>query len=117
IHSDFLGEVAVGDGDGDIGNIAHLGRQIARHTSDAFRQILPNVAHVTHPRLAAELAFGTDLACDTGYFRGETAQLIDHGVYRILELQDFAADIDSDFFRQIAVGDGDSNVSDVAHLV
>ena len=117
IDSDFFRQVAVGDGDGDIGDVAHLGGQIARHNVDAFGQILPNAAHVTNLRLAAKLSFGADLARDTGDFRGETAQLIDHGVDCVFELENLAADIDSDFFRQVAVGDGDGDIGDVAHLV
>ena len=117
IHRDLLREVAVGDGDGDIGDVAHLGGQIAGHNVDAFGQIFPNAADVTNLRLAAELSFGTDLACDTGDFRGETAQLIHHGVDRVFELEDLAADIDRDLLGQVAVGDGDGDIGDVAHLV
>src|SRR4029434_9923198 len=98
-------------------DVADLGGQIAGHNVDAFGQILPNAAHVTNLGLAAELSFGADLARDTGDFRGETAQLIDHGVDRVFELENLAADIDGDFFRQVAVADGDGDIGDVAHLV
>ena len=40
--------------------------------------------------LAAELALGADLAGDAGDFGGEGAQLIDHRVDGVLELQDLA---------------------------
>src|SRR5262249_55788664 len=81
----------------------HLGGQIAGHHVDAFRQILPNTADVTNLGLTAELTFGADLACDPGDFRSETAQLIDHGVDRVFELENLAAHVDSNFLRQIAV--------------
>src|SRR5262249_5664172 len=84
-----------------------------RRSSDL---ILPSAADVTDLGLAAELAFGADLARDPGDFGGETAQLIDHGVDRVFELENLAAHVDSNLLRQIAVGDGDSDVSDVAHL-
>ena len=48
--------------------------------------------------LAAELSFGTDLARDTGDFRGETAQLIHHRVDRILELQNLSFDVHRNLF-------------------
>src|SRR5262249_6792007 len=117
IDSYFFRQVAVGDGDGDIGDVADLGGQIARHDVDAFGEILPNAADVTHLRLAAELSFGADLAGDPGDFGSETPELIDHGVDRIFEPESLAADIDSDFFRQIAVGDGDGDIGNIAHLV
>ena len=71
---------------------------------------------VANHGLAAELAFGADLAGDAGDFGGKGIELIDHGVDGFFELEDLAADIDGDFLGQIAVGDGDGNVGDVAHL-
>jgi hypothetical protein len=53
-----------------------------------------------HHRLAAELAFGADLARDARHFRGEGAQLIDHRVDGFLELEDLAAHVDGDLLRQ-----------------
>src|SRR5206468_2314727 len=46
----------------------------------------------------------------------EGVELVDHGVERFLQLQDFAAHIDGDLLRQVAVGDGGRDVGDVAHL-
>ena len=40
--------------------------------------------------LAAELAFGADLARDARDFAGEGVELVDHRVDRFLQLQDFA---------------------------
>ena len=69
-----------------------------------------------HDRLAAELALGADLARDARHLRGERAQLVDHRVDGFLELQDLAAHVDGDLLRQVAVGDRDRHVGDVAHL-
>ena len=66
--------------------------------------------------LAAELAFGAHFAGHAGHFRGERAQLIDHRVDRVLELQNFALHVDRDLLRQVAVGHGRRHVGDVADL-
>src|SRR5262249_59830463 len=92
------------------------GGEVTGQGVDAVGQILPGASDARDQGLAAELAFGTDLARDPSDFGGETAQLIDHGVDRVFELKDFAANIDSDLFRQIAVRDRDGHVGTVAHL-
>ena len=46
--------------------------------------------------LAAELAFGADLAGHAAHFAGEAVELIDHRVDRVLQLEDLAADVDGD---------------------
>src|SRR4029077_18910423 len=66
--------------------------------------------------LAAEPAFGADLACDAGHFAGEGVQLVHHRVDGLLQLQDLARDIDRDLFRQIALRDRRRDLGDVAHL-
>ena len=43
-------------------------------------------------------------------------ELIHHGVDGFFELQNLATHIDGDLFRQVAVGDGDRDIGDVAHL-
>ena len=73
-------------------------------------------ADAGHLGLAAELAFGADLARHARHFGGERAQLIDHRVDGVLELQDLAAHVDGDLLRQVAVGDGDGDLGDVADL-
>ena len=47
---------------------------------------------------------------------GERAELIDHRVDGVLELEDLALDVDRDLLRQVAVGDGGRDVGDVADL-
>src|SRR5438309_8893712 len=116
IDGDFLRQIAVGDGDGDVGDVANLGRQVTGHGVDAVRQVLPGAGDPGHGGLAAELAFGADFAGDAGDFGGERIQLIDHRVDRFFELQDFAMDVDGDFLREVAVGHGDCNFGDVADL-
>src|SRR5262249_39621596 len=43
-------------------------------------------------------------------------QLVHHGVDRLFELEDFATDINGDFAREISIGNGRSNLGDIAHL-
>ena len=69
-----------------------------------------------HLRLAAELAFGADLARDARDFGGERVQLIDHRVDGVLQLEDLALDVDRDLARQVAAGDGGRDLGDVADL-
>ena len=81
-----------------------------------FGQVLPGAGDAGNDRLAAELAVGTDLAGDARHLGGERAQLIDHRVDGLLELQDLAAHVDRDLLRQVAVGHGNRHLGDVAHL-
>src|SRR5207245_356796 len=105
VDSDLLGEVAVGHGRGDFGDIAHLGGQVASHEVDAIRQVLPRTAHVPHVRLSAQLAFRTHLAGHARYFRRKGAELVHHRIDHVLDLKDLAADIDSNLLREVAGGD------------
>ena len=86
------------------------------HRVDRVGEVLPRAGDAGHDRLHAEAAFGADFARDARDFRGERAQLLDHRVDGFLQLQDLAADVDGDLARQVAVGDGDRHVGDVAHL-
>jgi hypothetical protein len=62
------------------------------------------------------LPFGADLARDARHFGCERAQLVDHLVDGLLELEDLAAHVDRDLARQVAVRDRDRDLRDVAHL-
>src|SRR5437867_186485 len=116
VDGDFLGEVAVGDGDGHVGDVSDLGRQITGHEVDAIGQVFPGTGDARNDGLAAQFAFGADLAGNAGHFGGETAQLVDHRVDGILELPDFAAHIDGDFLGELALHDAVAIVGDVSDL-
>ena len=73
-------------------------------------------ADAGHDGLAAQPAFGADLARHARHFRGERPELVDHRVDGFLELEDLAADVDGDLLGEVAVGHGDRHVGDVAHL-
>src|SRR5205814_4485649 len=116
VHGDLLGQVALGDGGRDFGDVSDLAGQIARHRIDAVGEILPGTGDAAHQRLAAELAFGADLARDARHFAGEGVELVDHGVDGVFQLEDFAAHVDGDLLRQVAVGDRGGHFRDVADL-
>ena len=100
VDRDLAREVALGDGGGDFGDVADLVGQVAGHGVDAIGEIFPGAGDALHVGLAAELAFRTDFARHARDFGGEGAELIDHGVDGVLQLQNFAARIDRDLGGQ-----------------
>ena len=112
----FLRQVAVGDGGGDLGDVAHLAGQVAGHQVDVVGQVLPGAGDALDLGLAAELALGADLAGDAGHLGGEAVELVDHRVDGVLQLEDLALDVDGDLLGEVAVGDGGGDLGDVAHL-
>src|SRR5207245_5617551 len=105
VDGDLSGEVAVGDGGGDLGDVADLGRQVAGHRVDAIGEVAPRARHAFDAGLAAELALGADLAGDARDFGGEGAKLVDHGVDGRMELQHLAAHVGGDLARYVDRGD------------
>ena len=95
---------------------AHLVGEVGRHHVDGVGQVLPGAAHARHLRLAAQLAFGADLARDARHLGGEGVQLVDHRVDGVLELEDLAVDVDGDLAREVAARDRRGHLGDVAHL-
>ena len=102
VDRDLLRQVAVGDGDGHIGDVANLVGEVRGHRVDVVGEILPGAGHAGHLRLAAELAFGADLAGHAADLGGEGVELIDHRVDRVLQLQNFALHVDGDLRGEIA---------------
>src|SRR5207302_837675 len=107
---DLLGEVAFLNGGGDLGDIPHLRRQVARHEVHAVGKVLPDAADAAHLRLPAELALGADFVGDTRDFEGEGAQLLNHRVDRSgrpqeLALQGPAVQLEIHGLEEVAFGD------------
>src|SRR5207249_975699 len=96
--------------------VAYLAGQVRRHRVDRVGQVLPGAADATHHRLAAELAFGADLARDARHFAGEGVELVHHGVDGVLQFENFAAHVDRDLLRQVATRDGGRAPDVVAYL-
>ena len=116
VHGDLARQVAVGDGGGDLGDVAHLTRQVAGHGIDVVGQVLPGAGDAGHLRLAAELAFGADLARHARHFAGEGVELVHHRVDGVLQLEDLALDVHGDLARQVAARHRRRHLGDVAHL-
>src|SRR5439155_1164696 len=97
VDRDLLREIAAGDRGGDLGDVANLCGQVRGHEVDVVGQVLPGAGDSADVGLSAQAPFGADLARHARYFRRERVELVDHRIDGLLELQDFAADIDSDF--------------------
>ena len=65
--------------------------QVAGHRVDRVGEVLPRAGHARHFGLTAELSFRADLARHARDFRRERAELIDHRVDGVLQLEDLAA--------------------------
>ncbi len=87
VDRDLARQVAARDGRRDLGDVADLGGQVGRHQVDGVGEVLPRAGHAWHLRLAAELAFGADLARHARHFAGERVELIDHRVDGVLQLR------------------------------
>src|SRR5262249_18451135 len=116
IDGDLAREIAARDGGGDVGDVADLGGEVRWEGRDVGGQILPGAGDSLHDGLSAQFAVRADFAGHAGDFGGEGSELVHHGVDGVLELEDFAAHIDGDLAREIAVGDGDGDIGDVADL-
>src|SRR5207302_957454 len=116
IDGDFLREIASGDRGGDVGDVAYLGGEIARHRVDVVGQVTPGTRGARNMGLAAQAALGADLASDARDFGCERVELIVHDVERFRQLEDLAVDVDGDLLGEVALGDGRRDLGDVAHL-
>src|SRR5439155_837632 len=116
VHGDFTREVAAGDGGGNFGDVADLGSEVVGHRIDVIGQIFPSAGDAFDFGLAAELAFGADLARGRAYVLGEGVQLVHHGVDGVFEFEDFAFDIDGNFAGQVAASHGGGDLGDIADL-
>ncbi len=116
LEGELLREVAVRDRGHDLDDAAHLAREVRGHDVHVVREVLPRARDARHERLAAELAFGADLACHARHLRRERVELIDDGVDRVLEVENLAFHVDRDLARQVAARDGRRDLGDVAHL-
>src|SRR5207249_4839810 len=103
VDGDLARQVAGGDRVGDVGDVPHLGGEVAGHEVDGVGQVLPGAGHAADVGLAAVLALGADLARDARDLGGERAELVDHRVGRVLELEDLAVHVHGDLLGQVAV--------------
>src|SRR6185312_294144 len=82
----LLAEVARGYRGHHPRDAAHLGGQVRGHRIDVVGQVLPGARDARYTCLAAQVAFGADLARDARDLGGEAVQLVDHGVDGVFQL-------------------------------
>ena len=70
--------------------------QVVGHDVHVVGEVPPGPGHAPHHGLPAQAALGADLAGHPGDLRGERAELVDHGVDGVLQLEDLALDVDGD---------------------
>src|SRR5205085_1112061 len=116
VDGDFLGEVALRHRGRHLGDVADLTGQVAGHQVHAVGQVVPGAADDGHLRLTAQLAFRAHFARHARYSAFDRVQLVHHRVDGVLELENLAVDVDGDFLRQIAAGNGGGHFGDVADL-
>ena len=113
----FLRQVAVGHRGRHLGDVAHLAGQVAGHRVHVVGQVLPRAGDAVHLGLAAELAFGADLARHARHFRRRTTlswSTIVLMVFFSSRISPFTSTVI--FLRQVAAGDRGRHLGDVAHL-
>ena len=116
LHRNLLVQVAAGDRGGDLRHVAQLHGQVAGQLVDVVGEVLPRAGHAAHVGLAAQLAFGADFLRHARHFGRERAELIHHRVHGVLQLENFALDVDGDLLREVALGHRGGHFRDVAHL-
>ncbi|GAA3310293.1 hypothetical protein GCM10020219_015720 [Nonomuraea dietziae] len=116
VDGDLLGQVALGDGGGDGGDLADLVGEVVGHEVDVVGEVLPDPRHAADLRLAAQLALCADLSGDSGHLFGEGGELVDHRVDGVLQLEHLADRVDGHLAAQVALRHGGGHLGDVAHL-
>ncbi len=113
----FFDIVAVGHGNGHIGNVTYLCRKVTGHLVHLVGQIFPRTGYARYVGLTAELSFRSHLAGHARYFRCEAAELVHHRVDRVLSARGFhPARPRVILLRQVAVGHGRCYFGNVTHL-
>ena len=116
LDRDLFGEVAFLHRGRDLGDVAHLGREVGRELIHLQGQVFPGPGRPRHAGLTAQPALGAHFARHPADLAGEGVELVDHRVDRVLEPEDLAANVDRDLFREVAPGDRGRDLRDVAHL-
>ena len=93
---DRPGQVPLGDRGRDVGDGAHLRRQIAGQLVDVVGQLPPGADGARHLGLAAQLPFDADLARHRRDLVGERSQRVAHVVDGVGQRGDLALGLDAD---------------------
>src|SRR5262249_7840248 len=103
-------------GRGHLGDVAHLCGEVGSEEVDVVGEVFPRATHTWHHRLPTQTPVRTHLARHARHFRGERAELLDHGVLGIAEWRECATHVYRNLLGEVAIGDGRSHLSDVAYL-
>lgn len=67
---------------------------------------MPSALDILDLGLDSELPFRTDLACDSGDFRGENSKLVNHIIDRVDQVEDLSGHLDAnDLLREVSTSD------------
>src|SRR5207237_74782 len=99
VDGDLLGQVALGHGGRDLGDVPDLAGEVGRQEVDVVGEVLPGAGHALDARLTAELAFGAHLAGDSGDLVGERRQRVGHAVDGLGQGGDLALGLDGDLLE------------------
>ncbi len=116
VNGNLAREVAARHRCCNLGDVANLPRQVARHRVHRIGEVLPGAGHPRYLSLPSELAVRADLTCNTSDLGGKDSELLNHGVDDGGRTQELAfkrssADIQSDRLRQIPLRDGCNRAS------
>src|SRR5262249_10564886 len=113
VDGDLAGEVAIGNGRGDLSDIAHLPGQVTGHEVDVVREIFPGATYTGHLPLRTDLAFGADLTRHARHLAGKGVELVHHDVEGVFQLEDFTLDVHRDLARQVTARHRGGDLGDV----
>src|SRR5262245_25263863 len=88
LQYELLSQVAVRNGGHDLGDAANLAGEVGSHHVDVVREVLPGTRDSRDLGLPTKLSVCTDFASDTRDLAREGAQLFDHRVDGVLQLED-----------------------------
>src|SRR4029450_9578959 len=113
---ELLSQVAVGDGGHDLGDAADLAGKVGSHHVDVVREGLPGTRDSRDLGLPTKLAVRTYFASDARDLARESAELFDHRVDGVLQLEDLTPGVDGDLLGEVAGRDGRRDPGDATHL-
>src|SRR5207247_2361755 len=116
VDGDLLGQVTRRDRLGHVGDVADLRGEVGRHRVDGVGQVLPGAGDALRSDVRRAGTLGADVAGHACPLRGERAELIVERIDRVLQFEDFAADVHGDLLRQVAGRHRGRHVGDVADL-
>ena len=116
LNTDLTGEITFGHCGCDVRDRANLVGEICRQLVHVIGEILPDTSDFLGLRLASELPFHADFACNSRHLAGEAVELIHHRVDRVSQLEELAFDVRGDLAAEVAVRDSGGDISDISNL-